>query len=665
MSRLWIARMVVLPLAALLACGSALAQRVENFRLLDHQGKSHELYYHSDASAVVIMVQGNGCPIVRNAITDYQALQQDYLDKGVRFLMLNSNLQDDRASIAREAAEFGIETPVLVDDTQLVGEALGVIRTAEVFVIDPRGWQLVYRGPMHDRITYENQKAAATAHYLADTLDAVLGGRPVDPQQRDAVGCLVNFPERGKDHSRISYAETIAPILKANCTVCHSPGGIGPWAMTSYTMVHGFAPMIREVLMTQRMPPWHADPHVGEWRDDRGIADADKQTLVRWIEAGAPRGNGPDPLENVAAVTNEWALGEPDLIIELPPFEVPASGVVDYQFPVVANPLDEPVWIRAATVIPGDRSVVHHVLAGASETFDPDKADDESVFENYIIGYAPGIEYYTMPEGTGVYVPPGGAYLFQVHYTPTGRAVTDATRMGLYFAKEQPANFLRHQVVVNPRLSIPPGKGEHEEAAYHEFLRDAVLHTLFPHSHYRGRSSTFELQYPDGTLELLLSVPAYDFNWQRGYDFVEPKAVPAGSRLIHRTVYDNSAQNPANPDPQRTVTWGLQSWDEMLYGAFSYAWAEETSDAPIHDQRLSQIAQWFGFMDRDMDGKLVWSELPDSMKKRLVQGFKMVDSNGDGGLDLREFIALQQRAEAERQREQASDSEASAAASGR
>jgi hypothetical protein len=665
-----IARFVGVPLIALFSWSNAVAERVDNFMLLDHEGRAHELYYHADADAVVIMIQGNGCPIVRNAITDYQALQQAY-GSDVRFFMLNSNLQDDRASIAREAAEFGIETPVLVDDTQLVGEALGVIRTAEVFVIDPQGWQLVYRGPINDRITYEHQRAEAGETYLADALDAILAGEPVERARRDAVGCLVNFPERNRDHGEISYAETVAPILKRNCTVCHSPGGIGPWAMTSYTMVRGFAPMMREVLMTQRMPPWHADPHVGEWLEDRRIDDADKQTLVRWIEAGAPRGDGPDPLEQVTAVGNEWPLGEPDLIIELPPFDVPASGVVDYQFPTVANPLDQPVWIRAAAVIPGDRTVVHHVLAGASDTYEPDRGNQESVFENYIIGYAPGIEYYTMPEGTGVYVPPGGSYLFQVHYTPTGKATTDVTRMGLYFAAERPETFLRHQVVVNPMLRIPPGAAEHEEAAYHPFLKDAVLHTLFPHSHYRGKSSTFELEYPDGRSELLLSVPAYDFNWQRGYDFVEPKHVPAGSKLIHRTVYDNSSNNPANPDPERTVPWGLQSWDEMLYGAFSYVWADETSDEPSHDQRLSSIAQWFGFMDRNMDGRLVWSELPDEMKKRLVQGFKLADADGDGALNLPEFIALQQRAAAQaeqrRQQEPAdrrSDDAATASAGG-
>ncbi len=624
---------------------AALAERVANFKLLDQNGHSHELYYNSDASAIVIMVQGNGCPIVRNAIHDFEALEQKYTPKGVRFFMLNSNLQDTRASIAREAKEYGIDLPILVDDTQLVGETLGVIRTAEVFVIDPRTWDLVYRGPMHDRLTYEIQKKAPEHFYLADTLDAVLAGKPVEVVQRDAVGCLINFPSAHQDFASISYSKTIAPLLEQKCTICHSPGGIGPWAMTSFDMVRGFSPMIREVLMTRRMPPWFADPHVGHWQGDRGLTVDQKQTLVHWIDAGSPRGDGPDPLANdVKPITSNWPLGKPDMVIELPAFDVPAAGVVDYQFPAVPNPLDHGVWIRAATVIPGDRAVVHHVLAGSSEHYDPNAGENEaSVFENFIVGYAPGAESYVMPEGTGVYVPPGGAYQFQMHYTPVGKAVRDVTRLGLYFAKTRPKKFLRNQVVLDPTIRIPAGDKAHEEAAYYPFERDAVLYTLFPHSHYRGKASTFELQYPDGHTELLLSVPNYNFNWQRGYDFVEPKHVPAGSKLIHRTVYDNSTQNPANPDPNRDVPWGLQSWDEMLFGDFCFAWDDETSDHPTNDYRRSQLDQWFGFMDADMDGKLAWSEMPDNMKKRLGQGFKAADANGDGGLQLEEFAALQQR----------------------
>ncbi|MCZ6855031.1 MAG: hypothetical protein O7G86_14055, partial [Gammaproteobacteria bacterium] len=357
------------------------------------------------------------------------------------------------------------------------------------------------------------------------------------------------------------------------------------------------------------------------------------------IEAGAPRGDGPDPLESVKPASTRWPLGEPDLVVDIPGFEVPASGVVDYQFPFAKNPLDRGVWIKAATVLPGDRSVVHHVLAGSSESDKP-PGREENLFENYIIGYAPGAESFIMPEGTGVYVPPGGYYLFQLHYTPTGKAVMDESKLGLYFADGKPENFLRHNVVMNPAIKIPANAKHHEEMSYFEFYQDAVLYTVFPHSHYRGKSSTFEVLYPDGRREMILSVPDYNFNWQRGYDFVEPMSLPAGTKLIHRTVYDNSAENPANPDAGKEITWGLQSWDEMLYGAFSYRWAEETTDAPIHDRRRARTTQWVGFLDKNMDGKLVWSELPRSLKKRLLQGFKMVDRDGDGGLNVDEMMNM-------------------------
>jgi len=330
-------------------------------------------------------------------------------------------------------------------------------------------------------------------------------------------------------------------------------------------MVQGWSPMIREVLMTKRMPPGQIDPHVGKFSNDYVLAVEEQQKIVQWIEAGAQKDGDIDPLAELTWPATKWTLGEPDLMLEVPAFDVPATGVVDYQYPVLVNPLDHGVWVVAATIIPGDTQAVHHVLMGSADTA-PAKDDKESVFQNYIMGYAPGNESAHMPEGTGVYVPPGGVYLLQMHYTPYGKPATDRTRVGLYFAKadEVPANFLRQHVVLNPKLSIPPHAKAHEERAYFEFYHDATIYSLVPHSHYRGRSSTFELAYPDGSSELILSVPNYDFNWQRTYSFAEPRQVPAGTRIIHRTVYDNSAQNPANPDPDRKVPCGLQSTDELL-----------------------------------------------------------------------------------------------------
>ena len=300
------------------------AERVENFRLFDHEGGSHELYYHGDAKAIAVLVQGNGCPIVRNAMPRFKELRDEFAAQGVEFFMLNANLQDNRASIAKEAAKYGYDIPILVDDTQIIGESLDLIRTGEVFVVDPKTWTVAYHGAVDDRLTYENQKETASEHYLRDALANLVADEPVALASTDALGCLINFPEKQARarHANISYSEDIAPILMDNCVSCHREGGIGPWAMTDYNMVRGFSLMIREVVRTKRMPPWHADPTVGHFANDRSLSKHEIQTLVHWIEAGAPRGEGDDLLAASDITYPEWAvqevLGEPDYIIDIP-----------------------------------------------------------------------------------------------------------------------------------------------------------------------------------------------------------------------------------------------------------------------------------------------------------------------------------------------------------
>jgi hypothetical protein len=553
--------------------------RVENFRLLDHRGESHALYYYSDTKAVVLVVQGNGCPIVRNMLPRLHEIRDGYAPRGVEFLLLNSNLQDDRARIAAEAEAFGIDLPVLLDEAQLVGESLGLTRTAEVLVIDPESWTLVYRGAMDDRLTYEHQKAEAAHHWLTDALDALLDGRPVDVAATDAVGCLINFPERERRaaHAAISYSDQVAPILIEKCVSCHRPGGIGPWAMTEHLMVKGFAPMIREVIRTDRMPPWHADPHYGSYANDRSLSDDEARLLVHWVEAGAPRGDGPDPLAEYRHDWPEWSLGEPDLVIDIPPYEVPATGVIEYQYPVVRNPLDRDVWVRAAEIIPGSREALHHVITmfGIPDPENPRRFG----LQGTLGGYVPGADAEVFPEGTGVLLPAGAVFRLQMHYTTFGRPVTDRSRLGLYFHEVPPEHELVTTILMNPRILIPPHAKAHRESAEQVFEEDMVVYNMLPHAHYRGRSSEFRAVYPDGTEEVLLSVPNYDFNWQTTYELVTPKRLPAGTRIVHSTTWDNSAQNPANPDPTREVPWGEQSWDEMLFGAVRWRRATDAERA--------------------------------------------------------------------------------------
>ncbi|MEM9257487.1 MAG: redoxin domain-containing protein [Pseudomonadota bacterium] len=619
------------------AAAVSTAGPVDNFVLLDHEGQAQELYYDKSAAAIVLISQGNGCQIIRSLSPDFARLVDDYERRGVRFMMINSNLQDDRAAMAREAAEYGLNMPILDDSAQIVGRSLGLARTGEVLIIDPATRQLVYRGALNDRVDYERQKKAAKVSYARDVLDAMIKGKTVQYSEVNGPGCLINFPDL--DGTNISYVEDIVPILSNNCMACHVEGGIAPWAMSEYRMVQGFAPMIRETLREKRMPPWHADPNVGSFQGNHGLSDEELATLIAWIEAGAPRGKGADPLTTMTPPEETWSLGEPDLILTIPAFEIPASGEVDYQYPSVKNPLDHGVWVVAGTIVPGDPKVVHHVLMG-SVNEKPGAGNEERVFDNYIMGYAPGNGSGLMPEGTGVYVPPGGYYSFQMHYTPYGRDTVDETRVGLYFADVPPRNFLRQHVVLNPTIEITPRESAHAETAYMEFWNDATIYWLTPHAHYRGKAATFELIYPDNSSEVILSVPNYDFNWQRTYALEEPVSVPAGTRLIHRMVYDNSDNNPGNPDPDRKVPWGLQSWDEMLYGSVSFAWTNERSAAPLHSNATAEVVQWMGFMDEDMDGLVQRGELPFGVRLATLFSFGELDEDDNGGLNRQEMENL-------------------------
>lgn len=623
-------------LILLFAAAQAEATTVENFVLLDQAGDAHELYYHRQAPAIVMMLQDTQCADNALQMKALQALRDEHAPAGAKFFMLNSSVSDQRPDIQRAVADAGTSVPILDDETQIIGDALNLRHAGEVLVVSPADWKVVYRGGIEDA-------AAANA-----AVNAVVSDSGQVPSGSDARGCAVRYAHTTAEGKHISYSDTIAPLLQEKCVVCHTEGGLGPWAMSSYDMIRGFSPMIREVIRTKRMPPWHADPHVGVWKNDISLSAKQVQTLIHWIDAGSPRGDGPDPLAQRRTDPVEWPLGEPDLIVDIPPYTVPASGVVDYQFPTVANPLDTGVWIKAATVVPGDREVVHHILAGTLDADATQERRDGGVFDNYLIGYAPGNESHQFPADTGVFIAPGGEFMFQLHYTPVGRETTDRSRIGLYFHQQKPENFYRQDVVVDPTITIPPNESRHAEVAYYQFDKDALLHDLLPHAHYRGVASKFEIIRPDGGREVLLSVPNYDFNWQRTYEFVEPKSIPAGTKLVHTTWYDNSDANPGNPDPSREVPWGLQSWDEMLYGAFSYTYVNETTEAPIHDKMLARTTQYVGFLDKDLDGKLSWRELPKDLKKRLVQGFKAVDKNGDGGLDIHEMYEMSQRSDEQR-----------------
>jgi mono/diheme cytochrome c family protein len=597
----------------------------ENFTLTDQQGVGHTLYYHAAQPAVVIVTAAVGDPASERAIAKLSRVKAAFAGKNVEFFLLDSKAGDSREAI--DAAGARLDIPLLADELQLVGRSLGVTSTAEAFVVNPKTWMIAYHGPVDG---------------VADALSALIAGKSPAVAEVAVKGTPIAFPDRAKAASfaKISYAKEVAPILSAKCVVCHTDGGMGPFAMNSYEVVKGFSPMIREVLRTKRMPPFHADPHYGAWKNDMSLSAAQVKTIVNWVEAGAPRGAGEDPLKAARPQLADWPMGKPDVIVKVPAFDVPASGLVDYQDRSIPTNLTEGKWLRA-TAWKGASPTVHHALAGWIPEV---RADGRGFSWNTSMGgYGPGGEANLSPPSTGTYLPPGGSFAFQMHYTTTGKPVRDETEVGLYFYKEEPKYILRQASVTDFSIELPAGASRHKERAYLEFPHDALLFGTQPHCHSRCYSTKLTLRYPDGKQKVLLNQPRYEFGWQREYLFKELLPVPAGSVLIAEYVYDNSAANVANPDPKHDVVFGEQTSEEMLFTFVRFRWKDETSAIRRDDyQKDLQNGVMFGALDDNMDGKLQKAEFRNAkMFAPLKANFALVDKDKDGAVDKAEMQAAQ------------------------
>lgn len=608
--------------------------RVDNFRLTDNQGFAQDLKRLVDVKAIALVTSVAGDKGSQHAAKILEGLKSQHPD--VAFLMLNSSAKT-RGEVAAEAARLGVTMPVLHDELQLAGEQLGVTYAGEAFLIEPKTLRILYHGPV------DGSAAATSAKgYLKEALSDVLAGRAVATANVVGKGTPINFVDRGRraQHAKISYAKDVAPILEEKCVVCHQTGGIAPFAMSDYNQVKVFAPMIREAIRTKTMPPWHPDPAVGKFEHDGGLSADQIRTVVHWVEAGAPRGEGDDPLAKQAHTAPDWPLGKPDLVLDVPAYTVPASGVVDYQFPAAVNPQTEARWVKAATLLPGDRQATHHILSGYMKQLATGPASSQ-LWEASYGEYAVGGESLSMPQGVGIELPAGGAMGFQMHYTPYGKEAVDKSKIGFYFYPkgEEPTKIMRHYVIANSFIEIPAGVENHKEVGYTVFPKEAMLHSVFLHTHYRGRAGSLDMILPDGTKQALISLPRYDFNWQRTYTFTDPVKVPAGAKIVATYWYDNSVRNPANPDPKETIVWGPQSWEEMHYTSLYYQWTDETvakeADGTVVMRQMPN--RMMGALDANFDGKVQRAELRGRVDKAIGPNWASIDLDKDNALDKTEL----------------------------
>ena len=559
--------LVIAALAITLASSTyALPDRVGDFALLDSDGAFHQLSRYRNREALVLMSFDNRCASIDTAIGQLKSLQRDWSDQGVAFGLIDSSGEADIQTIRATKARHGLDLPLLIDNGQLVTETLRLTRAGEVAILDPERLTLIYRG-----VALESA-AQSLANEIAGTADSTI--------ITESAGCELKFPMR-ESHlaTNPDYATEIAPIIAEQCASCHREGGIGPFAMDSHLMLQGWSPMIREVLLTKRMPPTQVDPYVGHFSNARYISDIDLQRLVHWIDAGAPRGGADtDPLTQLQFPDRrEWQLGEPDFIIKAPAHEIPATGVQDYINVEVELPFEEDKWVRAVQYIAGDEAVLHHLLSYVTaprEVVQGESPVAVNASTRFLEGYAPGkVDAITFPQNTGVYIPQGYNLSMQFHYTANGRATVDETLLGLYMHDDPPAyeNFTQS---VSGMFRIPPFAGNHAASAEYVFAEDVVVTGLRPHMHFRGKDMKLSAELPDGSITELLSVPNYSYAWQPTYVLEEPVNLPAGT-MVHVTgTFDNSEYNPANPDPSKELTFGLQSWDEMFIGYWTYHSAE-------------------------------------------------------------------------------------------
>ncbi len=563
---------------------SSATERVGNFALLDHEGNYHQLRKYGDSKAVVIISTATNCLENIEKLPKYRLLRTTWENQGIRFLAINSSVEDDLTDVRLMDSLHNFDLPILLDDSQLVAETLGLSKAGEIIVLEPNRFLVLYRGGLdidpRRALPDQGINVQPGTTGLAETLAlAVAGELDVFDETvvTESIGCELDFPARDQHVSNVpDYAMDVAPILQEKCVTCHVEGGIAPFAMDSHMMVQGWSPMMKEVVMTKRMPPAQVDPSVNHFTNARYMNPDQLQTLIHWIDAGAPRGNSEvDPLARVRSPKTVWELGEPDYIVEVPAFTVPATGVLDYENVTINLPFEEDIWVKSVQHVPGDRRVLHHLLSYIVPA-DYDKRiieGENDSYREFLEGYAPGKnESVTYPENSGMFIPKGSAVQMSLHYTTFGKETVDKTLLGLYFADEKPEHqYSTYSLSHGGRnIVIPPRVNEHKMSASYVFEDEVMLHGLRPHMHYRGKYMRMGVIYPDGTKDEIINVPDYNFAWQPTYRLADPMLLPAGSRVMIEGAFDNSRYNLGNPDPDAEVRGGAQSWDEMFIGYFSY-----------------------------------------------------------------------------------------------
>jgi peroxiredoxin len=550
----------------------ALGVVIPELRFRDIRGLDRNIAELGKHQAYVFVFTTTTCPIVRRSMPKLIDLYRRFEPQGVQFVAVNVGADDTLREMAEQAIDFAVPFPFVKDLELNCAQALGVKRTPQVAVLDEQR-RLVYRGRIDDQFRLGGARVEPSRKDLEMALEQLLANQPIDISETPVDGCEITppLPYDREVVGDLEYHRDIAPLLDRKCNHCHRAGTAAPFSLQSYEDVAGNAAMISRVVEDEQMPPWFASKRHGRFQNDASLDDEEKSLLQRWIHSGRKRGVVPPgdsvSAEGVESSSDEdrgWQIGEPDLVITmLEQHDVPATGFVPYKYTVLPHLFLQDTWVEAFEIRPDNRAVVHHcnmayvtIKGGSQETF--------------ITGFAPGtppMDLKRFDNGAAFLVPKGSTLGLQIHYTTTGQPERCRISVGLRFPRRTVQKRLGH-FLLDPRgFKIAPYDPAYEVRSKHTLERDVNLLGMFTHMHVRGKDMTFFADVPGQSRETLLRIPNYNFEWQLAYElFPGDKLLPRGTVVEAIAHYDNSTFNPYNPDPSRSVGYGLQTVDEMFNG---------------------------------------------------------------------------------------------------
>lgn len=590
--------------------------------------------YARGSRFTVVALTGTACPLNRKYGPVLARIEEEWASRGVRFLYLFPPGAGTEEEIRAAVADRGYDGVCVADEDLRIAGILGARTTTEVFLVDSAR-TLLYRGAVDDQYGLGYQKDAPGEEWLVRALKAVTADARPAVVATTAPGCDLDDPP-APPPAPVTWHNRVSRIVQQRCQDCHHNGGVAPFALETREDVLAHAGMIRRVVRERVMPPWFAgrtdDQPRGHWANDLSLTDAERADFLAWLAGDRAEGSpldGPVPRR----WPDGWTIGTPDSVIEVPrDVPVKAEGRMDYVHIEVKTGFPADRWVNALEVRPTAQAQVHHVLVFVLPAGTEGRNRRQEEGDDFLAAYVPGQNVLRYPAGYGKRIPAGATLMFQLHYTPNGTATVDRTKLGLKFT-DRPVREVRVAAAKTLDFLIPPGADNHEVRGSLAVPVEVEILSFMPHMHVRGKAFRYELVTPGGERRLLLDVPRYDFNWQQQYTLSRPLRVAAGSRIEATAWYDNSAGNPANPDPGKAVRFGLQTEEEMMFGYLEYVRVPSV-DVPV-TLSLRELRTLGRRLDSDGDGRVSVAEAGEDYRDLHSR----LDADGDGYVTYREAMA--------------------------